>query len=579
MSLKKNIVVSKIAIVIILIFIFIVIMSSDLQLLTVIYPIVGWWYFVGKFIFSLFLFFLISYIILCSGRLMFLFSALICLISGFCFIFLAIIQHSTIEYLITKIIFIGLFLLGILLSRLHLIKNTFILNLISISASIALVVIGYGQPFFYTKVVLFLLFECSYEAMKNSFYNFDYRKTNAYFFLRNNLITYSLVGLMLFSTITISAIPTYVKINATNSPELIFWASTGELPRDEDTLGLCRDHDVGFAVVLREHYIDGDDFGASEARRIEYLLNHSIITYIVLGGGRDGFYLTTDNANEFHDIFKTIRSWLILNNLYYGYENMRGFLVDAEIPKNYYSDLENKDMFQKGEYLINQMPSDDRLQKLRSSLSSMIKDIHIDEKKIGIIKLPTLFDQIDGDDDYNKLSNTIYSLDLPWDLSISMNYRTMSVPTVWDYLIRDTSKYDYTTDYEPAYLEKSEAERNLVPLSTFFQEVSYEIYSSDVNVKRNHRFIFIGTFKKEFKDTSYIQNKEYKKDLDVCRHFGMSKVFFYDYSGFTRFYNLSSLIKYNEDRQSWVMWIPNYMITREFYAALVVIVIDKMFSI
>jgi len=576
---KNNITISKVAVLCILTFVFIAIMSSVLQLLVIVYPIIGWWYFAGFLIFSLVIFLFISYIILCSGRNLFIISFILFSITLFCYVFLFIIQKSSILlYTITKIIFISITLIGIFLERLKLIKNTFIFTLISLSASIALLAISYTELFFGTKVVLFLLYNFSYESLKNSYSNIGYRKKNAYFFLKSHICIYFLIGSMLFSTITIFAIPNYVEINANNSPELIFWASTGELPRDEDTLVLCRDHDIGFAVVLRENYID--DGGVSEANRIEYLLNHSIIVYIVLGGGTDDFYLSTDNGEEFFGIFKTIRSWLIINDLYYRYDNMRGFLVDAEIPKTYYTDLENKDIYQKGQYFVNQLPSENRLQKIQNALSDTIKEIHNDDKKMGIIKLPTVFDNLDDDDDYNKLSNTIYALDLNWDFSVSMNYRTMHIPTVWDYMIRDTGKYDYTTDYEPAYLSKTQLERNIVPISTFFQEVSYEIYNNEISgVSQKHRYIFIGTFNKKFKETSYIQNDEWKKDLDVCRHFGVDKVFFYDYSKFKRFYSLDSLIRHNESRQKWLLIIPNYMITRELFVSLSVIILDKMFSI
>lgn len=577
MSLKNNIVVSKIAILCILTFFFIVIVSSALQLLVIVYPIVGWWYFAAFLSFILFIFLFGSYILLCSGRYMFLFSFVICFISVVGFVFLFIIQKSSIiTELITKIIFLSIFLIGLFLERFKLLKNQFIFRLISISASISLLVITFFKPFFYAKVVLFLLYNCSFESLKNSYYNISYRKNNRYFFFKNHIIIYSLIGSMLFSTITIFAIPNYIQINANNSPEIIFWSPTGSLPRSEEELDYCSMHDIGFSVVLRENYIS--DGGSSEKERIELLLNHSVIVYVVLGGGTDDFYLSTDNGDDFYDIFRTIRSWLILNNLYY-YENMRGFLVDAEIPKTYYTDLENKDTLEKGTYFVNQLPGENRMQKIEKTLKDTIEAIHDDDKVMGIIKLPTTFDNLDGDDDYNLLSNTIYSLNLNWDFSVSMNYRTMHIPTVYDYLIKDTSEYDYTSDYEPSYLSKSQLERNIIPISTFYQEISYEIYSSDVRVSQDHRYIFIGTFNKKFEDTSYIKNDEWKKDLDICRSFDCNKVFFYDYPGFERFNSLKSLVKHNEHKQRWLLIIPNYMITRELFASLLIIIFDKMFSI
>jgi len=255
---------------------------------------------------------------------------------------------------------------------------------------------------------------------------------------------------------------------------------------------------------------------------------------------------------------------------------MRGFAVDAEIPKSYHVDLKNKDIYEKGEYMFNQMPSKDEMKKIQHNLNKMINEINDDGKVVGIIKLPTMFDQFDNDDDYDLLSNTIYSLDLDWDFSVSMNYRTMHIPTIYDYLITDMSEYDYTTDYEPTYLEQGQLERNIIPISQFYQEVAYEVYSSDVGVKQENRYIFIGTFTKKFKYTSYMQNDEWKKDLDICRHFGVSKVFFYEWTGFKRYHSLSALIRHNEFRQKWILIIPQYMITRELFSALGIIIADKL---
>ena len=206
----------------------------------------------------------------------------------------------------------------------------------------------------------------------------------------------------------------------------------------------------------------------------------------------------------------------------------------------------------------------------------MIDEINGDGKVAGIIKLPTMFDRLDGDNDYDLLSNTIYSLDLPWDLSVSMNYRTMHIPTIYDYLIRDMEEYDYTSDYEPTYLEQDQLEANIISISQFYQEVAYEIYSSDVGVRQENRYVFIGTFTKKFAKTSYMLNDEWKKDLDICRHFGVSRVFFYEWSGFKRYHSLTALIRHNENRQRWILVIPQYMITRELFIALGIIIADKL---
>ena len=576
--MNNKILLSKMMIFIILAYFFILIEISTIQLLTIVYPIIHIWGFIGFQIFVILLFVGAGYFILKSGRLMFLFSTFIYLISAFGFMFIFIIQKSEITELIPKIMLIGVFLAGFILTKIKILPEKFnkYFNLMSIISSFLLLILTYQRPFFLIKVELLCLYLLANQSLKASFKSLEYRGHTSYFLFHNYFIQFFLIGLILFSTIALFGSANYVEIKANSSPEIIFWTSAVEAPTNEDTLNLCYENDIGFVVVLREHYIS--DGGASEKRHIELLLNHSVITYICLGGGRDEFYLTTDNGDDFLDIFHTIKSWLVLNNLY-NYENMRGFVVDAEVPKSYHTDLKDADVYEKGEYMFNQMPSQNEMDKIQSKLSEMIEEIDEDGKVIGIIKLPTMFDHLDNDDDYDLLSNTIYSLDLDWDFSVSMNYRTMHIPTWQDYLIEDMGKYDYTTDHEPSYLQQSQLERNIVPISTFYQEVAYEVYSSDVGVKQSRRYIFIGVFTKKFKYSSYMQNDEWKKDLDICRHFGVSKVWFYEWSGFNRYLSLTALIRHNSRSQKWILIIPQYMITRELFVALSVIIFDKLLFI
>ncbi len=569
---------SKLCVFIILAYFFILFEISVVQLVLIVYPIVYIWGFIALIVFITLLFLGVSYIILRSARWMFLFSIFIYILTSFAFVFMFIIQKSETTELIPKVILIGAFFVGFILTKIKILPMKFnkYFNLMNIISSFLLIALTYRSPFFATKVQLLCLSLLSNQSLKISFKSLEFTYKKTHLLLHFPLVQYLLIGLILFSTITLFASASYIEIEANNSPEIIFWSSAVETPTDEETLDLCYENDIGFVVVLREHYIS--DGGASERRHIEYLLNHSVITYICLGGGRDEFYLTTDNGEEFYDIFRTIRRWLIRND-FYNYENMRGFVVDAEIPKSYHTDLEDADIYEKGEYMFNQMPSQDEMKKVQYNLNKMINEINDDGKVIGIIKLPTMFDQLDGDNDYDLLSNTIYSLDLPWDFSVSMNYRTMHIPTIYDYLIQDMSDYDHTSDYEPAYLEQGQLERNIIPISQFYQEVAYEVYSSDVGVRQKNRYIFIGVFTKKFKDTSYMQNDEWKKDLDICRHFGVSKVFFYEWNGFDRYLSLTSLIRHNSRSQRWILVIPTYMITRELFVALSVIIADKLLYI
>ena len=74
---------------------------------------------------------------------------------------------------------------------------------------------------------------------------------------------------------------------------------------------------------------------------------------------------------------------------------------------------------------------------------------------------------------------------------------------------------------------------------SFYQNVEFEENSRD-DLAKEH-YIFIGDFSYDFKDTDYIQNKEYLMDLDICRHFKNEKIFFYNLYGFIYHYGWSEI--------------------------------------
>lgn len=366
-------------------------------------------------------------------------------------------------------------------------------------------------------------------------------------------------GILLFPTKTIT-------IDPKNSPEIIFWSDTSALPTDESTLQDCYENDIGFCVALRDY---GRYLSDSAGRHIEYLLNHSIITYICLGGPDGSFYCTLDSADEFVEIFKSIRLWLLMNDLYY-YPSFRGFVVDAETPSDLIEDFGDYSFAEKCQYFVKYLPSRRDLDRAEEKLNDLIDLIHDDEKDIGIIKLPSFYDEIDSDSDYSILSRNIYGLDLDWDFSSSMIYRTQHMPTFMDYMIQDMDQYSYRNDdYELEYLEDDQLERNIVPISAFYYEVVFELCSEELGIDSEDRFIFIGNFDRKFEDTSYIENKEYQKDLDICRHFGVKQVWFYEWRTWRAHYSLNDLIDHNEDlHDEWTLAVPVCMFNREIFLSL-----------
>ncbi|MFX1480551.1 MAG: hypothetical protein ACFFCI_20875 [Promethearchaeota archaeon] len=448
---------------------------------------------------------------------------------------------------------------------------TIICYVIGIGGFLIFFSVYFNKPFFLMTLQFIVLFPLNIISFKYALQTYGESHPIK---IKGRILKAILIIIPIIATIILVAPVKTIEIDPKNSPEIIFWSDSGSLPVDEATLQDCYDHDIGFCVVLRDY---GRYISDSARRHIEYLLNHSIITYICLGGPDGSFYCTTDSADEFVDIFKNIRTWL-KQKVLYDYPSFRGFVVDAETPRDLIEDFGDLSFAEKCQYLLEKIPSRRELNRAEEKLDELIDLIHDDKKDIGIVKLPAsaLYDELDFDSDYAVLTRNIYSLDLPWDFSIAMMYRTQHVPTIFDYMIQDMDEYQYSKDYELEYLEEGQLERNLVPISTFYYELVFELHSTELDIDPEDRFIFIGNFDKKFRDTTYIENDEYQKDLDLCRHFGVKQVWFYDWSDWDHFYSVDDLIDHNEDlHDEWTLTIPVYMLNREIFIAFCTAVVDR----
>lgn len=512
-----------------------------------------------------FLFFsgLLFSLVFTSRKFRVLFSLSLFLISGGIPAFLFLFQSYTSLEVIFVFILCGLLIISLILFFVFEGHNLMILvlcYLIGISGFMIFFSLFFNRPFFLMILQFIILLPFSFLSLKSSLqtYGSSHPIKIQSIYLKVALIITPIIsaGIFLFPT-------KQIEIDPINSPEIIFWSSTSSLPTDEPILQTCYENDIGFCVVLRDY---GRYLSNSARRHIEYLLNHSIITYICLGGPDGSFYCTVDSAGEFVEIFENIRFWLITNNLY-TYPSFRGFVVDAETPREMIEDFGDFSFTEKCQYLIDHLPTRRELEHAEEDLDELINLIHDDEKEVGIIKLPSFFDELDFDSDYSTLSRNIYGLDIDPDFSVSMIYRTQHMPGMFDYMIQDMDQYSYaSTDYELEYLKESELERSIIPISTFYYKVAYELNSKEFNVDKEDRYIFIGNFNSKFKHTSYIQDKEYKKDLDICRHFGVKQVWFYEWHTWKRYHSLSGLIKHNEDlHDEWYLSVPVYQFNRELF--------------
>ena len=96
-------------------------------------------------------------------------------------------------------------------------------------------------------------------------------------------------------------------------------------------------------------------------------------------------------------------------------------------------------------------------------------------------------------------------------------------------------------------------EVNILSAYNFYHRVGM-IEKECGDFRANNHYVFIGTLKRLFNDTDYMEDKEYLDDLDICRHFGKEKVFLYNYENFISNYGEIELInlgKHNEQDDSW----------------------------
>ena len=91
-----------------------------------------------------------------------------------------------------------------------------------------------------------------------------------------------------------------------------------------------------------------------------------------------------------------------------------------------------------------------------------------------------------------------------------------------------------------------------------------------------HKQPLFSAFKREFKDTTYIKDKQFFKDLDICRHFKNEKVFFYDLKGFLSHYGwegIEKLGKYIQQKEKSYLEYSTYKSNTflTFYCGLIII--------
>ena len=352
------------------------------------------------------------------------------------------------------------------------------------------------------------------------------------------------------SSVLIYFLPNTIEIQPKSEPEIVFLCGSGELPTNRDILEMCKEYNIGFMPTIRD-YIVGNDLYMQTYKKV---VTQGINLYFLLGGNSN-FYAYVDNAEEFPAIYKNISRWFVEEGLMDN-QHVRSFSVDAETPVEMLEKIIGDNVSDSILFGYNNYPTLEEIEKATNAYVEFTDLIRRDGKKCGMVHAAKYLDPVDNDGDLSLFARNIYSLDINWNFTIPMIYRTN--------YFRESD----ITVIPPMYLEIStrlfygatiDGTRFTISDLSFYQIVNMEQNSKSINSE--NQYIVIGNFEKGFKNTKYIQEKEYLKDFDICRHFNKEKVFFYDLQGFLYHYGwegIKELGRHNQQKNTTYLNYDNY---------------------
>ena len=299
-----------------------------------------------------------------------------------------------------------------------------------------------------------------------------------------------------------SFVPRYVDIDPDSQPELIFWCGTSDLPDDEETLEMCKKYNIAFAPTIRD-----DTVGDNETMTIyKNLIKYEINLYFAIGG-KDDFYCHIDSAKDFTKVYKNIRNWFVAEEIMES-SYVKGFMVDAETKEEIVEEIEGNGPIDSTNYLTDNYPTREEINEAEEAMQKFTEEIREDGKDAGLVRIARVLDESDGDDDMNLLTRNIYGMDIDWDFTVTMLYRTNRADAVGG--IEPGDNKDIGLLLNEIFLGSViEGVKYTTSDYSFYHSVAIEQTKSEVNVNIENQFIFIGNFKSEFNETTYIKEKQY----------------------------------------------------------------------
>jgi len=295
------------------------------------------------------------------------------------------------------------------------------------------------KPFWLTQLQYLLLFTCSLLSVR---FDTKYRRPSD-FSLHD--IKRSAKTLLILVPLVLSFIlftPTvHVVIEPKNRPTLNFWC--GSPPRDNETLQFSAENEIEYTV-----YMDGNKLNEETRNQLARAIANEVTLHLSLG--LPGGFLNLNNADKLKDVATEMRTWLREHDLY---ADITSFIVDAEPSETMFEGLDaESSALGKIRYFVNDTPSEEELETTTEDINGVLDMFHEDGKELGIAKMPLYYDEIDADNDINLLLRNIYMLDIDWDYSVSMIYRTHHQPSLWNLLMGDLEEFhEKTSDFEPSF--------------------------------------------------------------------------------------------------------------------------------
>ena len=178
----------------------------------------------------------------------------------------------------------------------------------------------------------------------------------------------------------VSSANNYKEIRPKSKLKFYFWTDPYRLPKDAESLRYFEKKGVQFVIALGKHTMKEKCYN-----KIQKLLDSNIGINICL---LDKDFAHLDNSHKFIELYKLLRKSPIFNSV-------NEIYIDAEISNKYRKTVRDSAWYKKVAYVFNNYPSKREYNKAISEYNHLIKLVHKDGKKFGIIRSITAAYEVD----------------------------------------------------------------------------------------------------------------------------------------------------------------------------------------